>query len=376
MKSLKQFLPVITILILVLCLAFINPGKGTRSLIRLPISEADFILKDTFANFISVDKVIKLDTKSDGLVGLIVKAEVTDDRIFVLSQGPGPEINLLAFSLDGKFIRKFGSRGKGPGEVADLSGYFNDIIHKQVYLLDRFNKVVRLDYNGKVLSEFKCPEGAYNMVCLDEQYLAFAALGPNSLYITDLTGKEIRHFPSSKTSIPMVDYFPLVKTGKDFLLKLNLNDTLWLVKPDTLSPVYRIDYGSKSLSPKQYLEIPPGPNGVPIVPEHFMWGSEFKGSTANQFCFFINYSRKKLLAYSNLANQTTYVFEYKKIINDPILGKGFFPIGSFQPDYFIGMNMPAVMDLAKIPAALKSIGPIQADDNPILVFYRFHFKPV
>lgn len=212
------------------------------------------------------------------------------------------------------------------------------------------------------------------MVCLDDRYLAFAALGPYSMYITDLNGKEIKRFPSSKTAVPMMDFNPLVKTGKDVLLKLSINDTLWLVKPDTLSPVYVIDYGSKSLSPKQYLEMQPGPNGVPIVPDHFMWGSNFKGSTANQFCFFFNYSRKTLLAYSNLAKMITYVFEYKKIINDPILGKGFFPIGSFQPESFIGIFMPAIMDLTKIPAILKSVGPIAIDDNPILVLYRFHFK--
>jgi hypothetical protein len=65
------------------------------------------------------------------------------------------------------------------------------------------------------------------------------------------------------------------------------------------------------------------------------------------------------------------VFEYKRIINDPILGKGFYPIGSFEPGYFIGEFMPANMDLDQIPSVLDSALPIAQDDNPILVTYRF-----
>jgi hypothetical protein len=229
-----------------------------------------------------------------------------------------------------------------------------------------------MDYNGNFLSEFKFPQGAFDMVRLDDRHLAFAAFGPNSLYITDLNGKEIKHFKNDLAELSTIRYNPLFRTGNDILLKLDMNDTLWRVNPDTLVPAYHIDYGEKGLSGKQFLKIPTvGQMGDRTVPDQYMHGTSFRGATADQLCFFIYYAQKTLLSFSNITGSSSYVFEYKRIINDPVLGKGFYPVGSFQTGCFIGDFMPAHMDLDKIPPVLNSVLPIAVDDNPILVLYRF-----
>jgi len=359
---------IITLLLIQSCRHHEN---RTATITRIPISGSDFLLKDTFSNYITIDKVIKLETKPEGLIGMVVKVEIAGDLVFILSQGSGTPFGLLEFSAAGNFIRRLDKPGKGPGEVNDLSGFYHDSIARQIYLFDRHNKLIRMDYNGNFLSEFKLPEGAFDMVRLDDQHFAFAATGPNSLYIKDLSGNEIKHFKNDLAEINIDRFNPLIRTGQDFLLKLNMNDTLWQVRPDTLLPGYYIDYGGKSLSPKQYLEIPKGQMGQRVVPEQYMWGTHIRGATADQLCFFVYHSRRTLLAYSDLTNGSSYVFEYKRIINDPILGKGFYPVNSFQTGCFIGNFMPANMDLDKIPSVLNTVLPIAVDDNPILVLYRF-----
>jgi hypothetical protein len=345
---------------------------GSTNITRIPISESNILLKDTFSNYISIDKVIKLETNTDGLIGLTVKVDIADGLVFILSQGPGVQLSLLEFSDEGSFIRRLDKRGKGPGEVSDLSGFYNDSIDKQIYLFDWYNKVIRMDYNGNFLSEFKLPKGAIEMVRLDDRHFAFAARGPNSMYITDLIGKEIKLFKNDLAELNTGSFNPLIRTGNEVLLKLRMNDTLWRVKPDTLVPAYHIDYGEKSLSGEQLLKIPAvGQMGDRTVPDQYMWGTTIRGATADQLCFFIYYDQKTLLSYSDLTNSSSYVFEYKRIINDPVLGKGFYPVGSFQTDSFIGTFMPAHMDLDKIPSVLNSVLPIAVDDNPILVLYRF-----
>ena len=345
---------------------------GNVNITRIPISESNILLKDTFSNYISIDKLIKLETKPEGLIGLIVKVEIASDLVFILSQGPGVQLSLLEFSAGGSFIRRLDRQGKGPGEVSDLLGFYDDSIDKQIYLFDWYNKVIRMDYNGNFLSEFKLPKGAMDMVRLDDRHFAFAATGLNSMYITDLSGKEIKVFKNDQAEISADGSNPMIRIGKEVLLKHGMNDTLWRVKPDTLVPAYHIDYGEKSLSVEQFLKIPAvGQMGNRTVPDQYMWGTSIRGATADQLCFFIYYDQKTLLSFSNLTDSSSYVFEYKRIFNDPVLGKGFYPVGSFQTGCFIGAFMPAHMDLDKIPAALNSILPIAVDDNPILVLYRF-----
>jgi hypothetical protein len=372
MKITLKSASIAVIMPLLLILSCRHHEIGNVNITRIPISESNFLLKDTFSNYISIDRVIKLETKPEGLIGLTVKVEITDGLIFILSQGPGVQLSLLEFSDDGSFIRRLDKRGKGPGEVSDLSGFYNDSITKQIYLFDWRNKCIRMDYNGNFLSEFKFQQGAFEMVRLDDQHLAFAAMGLNSLYITDLNGKEIKHFTNKIAELNDSRFNPLIRTGNGILFKLNMNDTLWRVKPDTLVPAFHIDYGEKSLSVEQYLKIPAvGQMGNRTVPDQYMWGTSIRGATADQLCFFIYYDQKTLLSFSNLTDSSSYVFEYKRIFNDPVLGKGFYPVGSFQTGCFIGAFMPAHMDLDKIPAALNSVLPIAVDDNPILVLYRF-----
>ena len=372
MKTTFKTACVAVIMTLLLIQSCRHHENGNASITRIPISESDFLLKDTFSNYISIDKVIKLETKPEGLIGLTVEVEIANDLVFILSQGPGVQLSLLEFSADGRFIRRLDKPGKGPGEVNDLSGFYHDSIARQIYLFDRYNKLIRTDYSGNFLSEFKLPQGAFDMVRLYDRHFAFAATGPNSLYVTDLSGNEIKHFKNDLAELNIDRFSPLIRTGNNVLLKLRMNDTLWRVGPDTLVPAYLIDYGEKGLSGKQFLKIPAdGQMGDRKVPDQYMWGTTIRGATADQLCFFIYYAQKTLLSYTDLTNSSSYVFEYKRIITDPVLGKGFYPIGSFQPDCFIGIFMPAHMDLDKIPSVLNTVLPIAIDDNPILVLYRF-----
>jgi hypothetical protein len=348
-----------------------NHTEVNPSVTRLPVSEADILTKDTFSSFIRIDKTIKLETHPDGLIGLIVKVDITDDYVFILSQGSGVQLALLQFAASGKFIRRLDRTGKGPGEVARLRGFYNDKIDGNIYLIDEGSKGVRMDYNGNLISDCKFPKGAFDMIRLDDRHLAFASAGLNSLYITDLSFNEITHIENAYPSINYERFNPLLRIKNDVLLHLSMNDTLWRVESDTLMPAYFIDYGARSLSLAKFMEFPSGPMGDRNVPDQYMWGTGIRAATDEQLCYFIYYSRRTLLAFTDFKSKLSYVFEYKRIINDPILGKGFYPIGSFEPGYFIGEFMPANMNLDQIPSVLDSALPIAQDDNPILVTFRF-----
>ena len=363
------------ILLILVVLPSCKSGSASKvDFTRISVSELNILSDDPFSNHISIDQYIRLETKKESLVGLIVKAEITDSQVLILSQDPGNQFNLLAFSTNGKFIRKFSNQGKGPGEVNDLSGYCVNDFARQIYLLDRGNKVIRYDFDGNLLSEFKCPDGAYSIICLDQEHLAFASSGQFLVYITDQKGREIQHFQNFDPVFATPTFSPLFKNGSEVLYKQYLNDTIYKLKSDDRLARYLIDYGKKALSLKQFAGAIPGPDFNRLIPDQLMSHTQYRGSTTDILSYTFSFNRKSYLAFSDFTGQHTCAFEWNKITNDPVLGKGFFAIGSTCPDHFIGIYMPAYIDQKRVSDLIHSDSPVNPDDNPILVLYRFNFK--
>ncbi|OGD11580.1 MAG: hypothetical protein A2Y86_04995 [Candidatus Aminicenantes bacterium RBG_13_62_12] len=83
-----------------------------------------------------------------------------DDREFLYILD---EDQLLKFSPDGKFIRNFYKKGQGPGEIATNSGRVSYLIFKdQLYIYERYTKIIRLDGEGKLLGEVKPTAGRFS----------------------------------------------------------------------------------------------------------------------------------------------------------------------------------------------------------------------
>ena len=84
--------------------------------------------------------IIPLETSEDCLVGRISKISVVDSYILVLD----PSSCLFVFNKEGKFIRKIGNVGQGPGEYSMPIDFTIDRDNHLVYILDygiqRINK--------------------------------------------------------------------------------------------------------------------------------------------------------------------------------------------------------------------------------------------
>jgi hypothetical protein len=83
---------------------------------------------------------IPLETTDESLIGYINEVQVFDGKIFVLDKSYA--YGVFMFDMDGKFIRKFGRTGQGPGEYLYLTDFTIDEINKEIYLLDRDNNCV------------------------------------------------------------------------------------------------------------------------------------------------------------------------------------------------------------------------------------------
>ena len=79
-------------------------------------------------------KAIILETNSESIIGRVTGIQIFDGKIFLIDKISAK--SLFVFDMDGKFIRKIGRIGRGPGEYASISDFTIDTVKKEIYTLD------------------------------------------------------------------------------------------------------------------------------------------------------------------------------------------------------------------------------------------------
>ena len=100
-------------------------------------------------------RTIILETHDDSLIGDINELQVFDGRIFVLDRRIAKR--LFIFDVDGRFIRKIGSVGQGPGEFIGVQDFTLDPENHIIYLLDQGNRIHKYAIDGSFLNTLNLP---------------------------------------------------------------------------------------------------------------------------------------------------------------------------------------------------------------------------
>jgi hypothetical protein len=79
-------------------------------------------------------KTIILETKADALIGEIKTMQVYKDSIFVLDNSRANSVYL--FNKEGRFLKKYGNIGQGPGEYVKPVDFTLDFKNKVIYIFD------------------------------------------------------------------------------------------------------------------------------------------------------------------------------------------------------------------------------------------------
>ena len=98
-------------------------------------------------------KLIPLETNKSCLIGSIRQMQVIDNYILIMD----PPNSLYVFDREGRFIRKIGSVGQGPGEYISIADFTIDRENKTVYIQDgRLARILKYDLaTGKFIQSIK-----------------------------------------------------------------------------------------------------------------------------------------------------------------------------------------------------------------------------
>lgn len=205
-------------------------------------------------------RFIPLETNEKCLIRDIVYANILKtDKYFFL---PWIEA-LFQYTKDGKFVRKIGRKGSGPGEFNWISQIDVDEKNGLLFMLTTSKRINVYDVeSGKFLRSMKCPDiDSGDFAMLDDTTSVTFLRNTNGkrkirLFVADTKGDTIKAFPRSDLFELNSKYSWMMGSNSDRYMfhyedmvccKDYYNDTLFTVTRDLLEPRYIFEMGKYSL---------------------------------------------------------------------------------------------------------------------------------
>lgn len=140
----------VILLTILLGLQFISCKKAVQTSVSsdaltINLDELQQVDKEYYSTLFEGAGVIVLETTENSLLSRVDRMEFLDDNLYVLESDQG----LFRFDKTGKFIKKIGGKGSGPGEYISPTDFTIDRTHKKIYLLDvQTQTVIRYSAEG------------------------------------------------------------------------------------------------------------------------------------------------------------------------------------------------------------------------------------
>lgn len=213
--------------------------------------------KKFFSSFVDTIELIPLETTADNLIGEITRIIFHDKKYYIRSTNGMQNAKLFVFDETGRFIRRIGKKGNGPGEYGDL--YDFAITNDNHIVLADYHRLLHFDSEGRFLNSIKMNFSAAEIVSSQDNeiiaYLILPTLFENRLLSKiDKEGNQELFFNRGETAAIKCNlvrtWRSLMSTGSYHYFNYPFSDTIFSISQDLkkISPLYYIDYGEKKLS--------------------------------------------------------------------------------------------------------------------------------
>lgn len=125
--------------------------------------------------------IVSLEQTDESIINIIKRVECVDSIILVQTLD-----DLLAFSNDGKYIRKYGRKGNGPEEFLSLSSFVVDKQKKKIRIIDEASsKILIFNIGGEFQSK-----NNYDRQLLSMWTVSGIQLNENEILFTNMVYKD------------------------------------------------------------------------------------------------------------------------------------------------------------------------------------------
>jgi hypothetical protein len=281
---------------LVLAFAIISCNKketkeNVAGSIKITFNTANLLYEDVFKKTL----IIPLETNSNCLISKISQMKIYKNKIFIL------DINLnalLVFNMEGRFLNRIGSVGKGPGEYIRPRYFFISEKDGLVKVFDApMKKLICFDIEGKYNKDITVDKYLSNVGETNSGYWGYCADrindGINSkqqrtlkFFIFDSEGQLKGHISGRENidNINLSNAYILNDMGESVSFVEPFSPDIYYLKNGEISVKYKIDYSG--FSPPQSVLSKVGNMKAPIS----KMGMEFLNTITYEYAsFFINF---------------------------------------------------------------------------------------
>lgn len=207
-------------------------------------------------------EVVKLETKSDAIIGNIKKVIFGDNKIFVLGDSPSQAV--FIYDMEGHFINKISRRGNGENEYARLADICYDKQTNSLILLAHIpSRLFVYDTKGETLKQSLTLDRSFVKIETDgKSFMAYqgnVTQGDDKNNVCKLSkdGKiENSWFPINEKweSVIKDDDYPLsCSCEKRIYFMEPFHRTVYSYGEGTFSPLFSLDFGTYNC-PEQIIE--------------------------------------------------------------------------------------------------------------------------
>ncbi|MDR2586141.1 MAG: 6-bladed beta-propeller [Prevotellaceae bacterium] len=198
---------------------------------------------------------IKLDTSSKAYMYMPFTLRVLKDKIYILDIGVHGAV--LMFDISGKFIRKIGEIGRGPGELLSMHGIEIDYNRNRLYITDNSgSQTVAFDLDGNYLFSVPLGDiGGFNAITpsgniVNESFNSSFGydfknmVQRENIKILDTTGKVLMQgfeYNHSRKINAMFKTLSVSESGHVTFCPV-FCDTIYSVTESSITPLYSFDF--------------------------------------------------------------------------------------------------------------------------------------
>ena len=305
-------------------------------------------------------KYIILETNDDCMINRNVEYFFTDSLIFIKNLN-----HILKYSRNGKFLKKIGNPGRGPGEI-DLIRIMSILPDKRLIIVQLNSKreLLYFNFDGKLVKTIDLTTPYYQIKILDEgKYVVYNKIFMgNEQYSFILANEEwdtistVENYTkwdrNTYFALGYSDFKPFYFYNGHLYLKTMYNDTVYTIESEKIKPSYFINLGKYKL-PEELIPDKLGREQLQKFRDNsknhffamvheasnkvFFKAPNYQESINKYILFDKKYQKGTLLANENA--------DSKGFINDWDGGIDFWPVGNLNDNQ---VYMPVyVMDLQK-----------------------------
>lgn len=373
---------------------YLNVDVENLKSIDIPSVNSDLgVIKSS--QLIDTSYVIPLETLSKNLIGHIDEVKIYKNEIFVSDIRKSKSV--YVFDLRGKYLRRIGDIGSGPGEYSRPEGFEIDEKNNELLVFNgNIRKILRYNLSGEFLGNIDIGFGCKSFKVLDDgNILLLAADYENThlgeikdriVYVINRKGKIVEYGPKRSSDFKKVAYnLPnnLTSKNQEITYSYRFSDTIYKVSNNKINAKFHINFGDEGINREkmgsknqdEFVKmLKDAKKPIPYFP-----GKHFQTNDYLYFTFI--YNGKAINCFYNKNNSELIIGSSIDNKNSPY--PFFSSFCSSYEDYFI--SSVDAYDFIQFKKVMTTLDPsikdnliikqlnnlgIDAKDNPILFFYK------